>query len=94
MVVGLILFGLLGYALLREHRARTDAHAFCDAVTVGAPMAPIRIGAQGLGMDRLRHIGDERVVIGFMGIPPFSRHLCTVYAEDGRVTSAEYFYLD
>lgn len=93
-IVALGLVGLVVYLGVREEQAKSDAHAFCDAVSPGDPMDPVKARAEGLGMGMLRQITDEKVVVGFVGIPPYSRHLCTVRAGNGRVTDASYFYMD
>jgi len=90
----IIVLGLFVYVIGREEQAKADAHAFCDAVAVGDPVASVKARAKGLGVDMLRRITDGEVAVGFVGIPPFSRHICTVHAKDGRVTFAKYFYLD
>lgn len=77
-----------------EYRAESSAKAFCDATSVGTPIDKVAEAAKGKGTDMLRRIQPESVTVGFTGLPPFSRHLCTVEAEGGKVTNARYLYLD
>ena len=71
-----------------EYRAESSAKAFCDAASVGTPIDKVAEAATGKGTDMLRRIHAESVTVGFTGLPPFSRHLCTVEAEGGKVTTA------
>lgn len=40
------------------------------------------------------HHGDASIDVIFTGIPPFSRHICTIYFKRGEVTGTKIGYLD
>jgi hypothetical protein len=77
-----------GYVAYLEHRASTSAEDFCRKAVVGAPLAGVAEAAKSAGERLLRRVTDDEVQVGFIGLPPFSRHLCVVKAEKGTIKSA------
>jgi len=77
-----------------EIAAQQEAQAFCTRAQVGAPASPIALDAASIGERMLRRITPDRIQVGFTGIPPFSRHLCTIDVQDGRVKGARISRLD
>ena len=59
-----------------EDRASTKANAFCDSISPSQSFAQLAELAKNAGETQLRVINDQSLVVGFTGIPPFSRHLC------------------
>jgi hypothetical protein len=93
--IGLLALALVvGGILLLESRAEKSARAFCAAALPGTPMAKVADAARDAGTKMLRRIEPEAVAVGFTGVPPFSRHLCTVRGTAGVVSEAAYSYLD
>ena len=91
-IAGLVII-IAGINLL-EYRAEAKAKGFCDPALVGSPIATVAEAAKGMGTDLLRRIEPDSVRVGFTGLPPFSRHMCTVEGQRGLVTNVKYSYLD
>jgi len=93
-------FGLAVLALVvgaiqyLEFSAESSAKAFCAPSLVGTPLADVARAAQQEGSGPLRHILADSVTVGYTGLPPFSRHLCTVTGKGGTVVDVRYSYLD
>ncbi len=90
----LVLGGLLAWAGIREEKAEDSARSFCDSVTIGESYASLLETAKTVGEDKLRIINDQSLMVGFTGIPPFSRHTCEVTSNDGVIDGKQYFYID
>lgn len=58
------------------------------------PIASVAARARDTGERMLRRIEPEKVTVGFTGLPPYSRHFCTVEAPTGIVARAIYSTLD
>jgi len=93
IVIVFILFIVISTSYL-EIKARNDAESFCALINIGDPIEPVKELAITVGSSILRSIEENEVVVGFIGIPPFSRHLCIVKSENSKITEKEYFYLD
>lgn len=91
-LVGIAVF--LGWLTHLERSAESRARAFCGEIAVGSSLEAAAARAAGVGDERLRRVEGSRVVVGFTGIPPFSRHLCEVTGTDGKVQVARYLHLD
>lgn len=96
-----IVVAFVVYAVWGSHAegvARKDAAAFCDSVTPGASTDGILDRALAMGVHRMsawRKTGQgESLMAIFMGMPPFSRHICSVEAAGSLVVSKEVVYLD
>jgi len=89
-----LVVGALTWSLWIEQIAENNAKEFCDTVTIGSSFAEITDTAMTVGEDHLRFIREDSIIIGFTGIPPFSRHSCEVRGKEGKVESKEYIYVD
>ena len=96
----LIVTALVIYIAHAEHNAKQKAQAFCDALHIGAPTAGLIEQAIEAGADKKmtqwfnRPDEPDWLPVTFTGIPPLSRHICAVEAVKGKLTGAEYHYLD
>lgn len=77
-----------------EITARDKADEFCSGAVVGATLHSLTQEAQNTGKKILRHISTERISVGFVGIPPFSRYICNINAQDGKITGATVSHID
>lgn len=91
-VVGVGLF--LAWLVYLERTAESGAREFCAGIEAGSPLDAVARRAAEVGDERLRRLEADRVVVGFTGIPPFSRHLCEVTGADGTVAGSRYLHLD
>ena len=94
VVIFLLVAGLVVWALMREQQAEDRAREFCDSVAVGERFDLVSDRARSVGEDQLRIVRDESVIVGFTGIPPFSRHACEVTSEGGVVSGKRYVHID
>lgn len=94
VVTAIILTGLFAWAGIREDRAENSAREFCDSIAIGESFAIVTDKAKTAGEDKLRIINKDSLMIGFTGIPPFSRHSCEVINNEGLVSDKQYFYID
>jgi hypothetical protein len=85
---------LMGGCAYREYQAESSAHAFCERFPAGSQLTDAAAAAATEGERVLRMIGEKEVRVGWVGIPPFSRYLCTIEAESGKVTKATTSHLD
>jgi hypothetical protein len=96
----LVLFAIyVIYGLHAEKAASSRSFAMCNSIVAGSATAGLRERALADGADerqsRWRMVGEAgELAITYIGMPPFSRHVCLVKAKDGRVVSAELGYLD
>lgn len=102
IVLGLlVVFGILqiGWGMYREPIAKKQATVFCAGVKVGQPVDGIADQAIASGAEvRLAKWSAEpdglRVMrVTYIGMQPFSRHMCTIRATTA-VVSAEYGHID
>lgn len=94
VITAIILFGLFAWAGIREEQAESRAREFCDSIAIGESFATITEKAISVGEDKLRIINKDSIMVGFTGIPPFSRHTCEVINNEGLVSDKQYFYID
>ena len=87
-----LVVGLIAWGRILEDRAESDAKNFCDTFVLGSSYLELLERAKSVGEDRLRLIGKESIVVGFTGIPPFSRHLCEVSRTGDDVVGKRYIY--
>jgi hypothetical protein len=89
----------LGWGLYREPIAKKQAEDFCASIQIGQsidgiPERAIASGAEAsLARWNERPAGVRRMHVTYVGMPPFSRHICSITATTD-VTGAEYLYLD
>jgi hypothetical protein len=90
----LLLVGLPSSCVYLDLNAKSKAKDFCSQYSVGGDFDKVSNDATSVGNDRLRRIEANKVVVGFIGFSPYSRHLCIVEGVDGKVAETRYFYLD
>ena len=97
LVVLFVLYS--AYGSYRESVAKPQAMEFCASIKVGDPADGLLERAVTSGADehasrwRGLPVDGRTLTAVFVGLPPFSRHICSVKATD-KVVSAEYIYLD
>lgn len=87
----------VGYGAWAERSAESKVSALCASIGAGQDPAAVQDRAIADGADdaRLESIeGQDTLVITYVGLPPFSRHLCLVQVQNGRVVSASRSHLD
>lgn len=96
----ILLLGFGSYGLLyAEPKAAKKAHSYCDSVKAGDCPSDLiaRASASGAAEQglvwRASDNGKQSLTVVFIGVPPFSRHICTVIAGE-LVEKAEYSHLD
>ena len=94
LITILVLGGLFAWAGMREDKAEDSARSFCDSIVIGDSYSSIVEIAKTVGEDKLRIISDDSLMVGFTGIPPFSRHACEVTNSEGLISGKQYFYID
>ncbi len=80
--------------IVLEAKAEANAHAFCDRFPVGSPLAVVAAAAHDAGNPKHRMIRANEISIAYIGVPPFSRHVCAIDGESGKVTKAWYIHVD
>ena len=88
-----------GYGYFAERSARMKASEMCASINPGQNPVNLRERAiaDGASEDQTRWItveGLDTLFIAYVGLPPFSRHVCLVQAKDGIVVSARRARLD
>jgi hypothetical protein len=87
------------YGFYAEKKASHEATEFCKSIKPGEQTESVISRAEQAGADRrsLKWIqGTEEsklLMVTFAGLPPFSRHVCTVKA-GARVTQVDYSHVD
>jgi hypothetical protein len=100
LLVLALAFGLyLAYGGYAESSASEKATVLCASIASGAEASVLREraildGASDFQTRWLKRNGQDMLLITYVGLPPFSRHTCTVITENGRVVSATRGYLD
>ena len=95
-----LLFSLFaGYGFFAERSAKQKSAAFCASIKPGQNPAPllelaIADGASDMQTRWGKTDGLDTLFVTYVGLPPFSRHMCLVQAKDGRVVSVKQSYLD
>lgn len=89
-----VAIGLATAVSVVESNAEAKARAFCDRFPIGSPLADVAAAARDAGNPRYRMIRAGEISIAYIGVSPFSRHVCAFEGESGKVTKAWYVYLD
>lgn len=98
-------FGWLAMALVSfascsqlEQRAETGARKFCSSLAVGGSFEQAVTAATSEAAARKHRskgdMGEDVLWVSYLGVPPFSRHLCIVEGIKGRISNVEYSHLD
>ena len=87
------------YGYYAERSAAKKATEMCASILPSSDPSVLRDIAIAEGAsDFQTHWGKvnglDTLFITFVGLPPFSRHICLVTAKNGRVISAKQSYLD
>ncbi len=90
----IVVLGLLAWAWRVDQRAEIQAKEFCNGVTLESSFAEVAETAKTVGDDHLRSISEDLILVGFTGIPPFSRHACVIRGGKDGVESKRYVHLD
>lgn len=90
-------FAVYGY--LAEGSARKRALAMCTSITIGESSETLRDRAIADWASEahsrwVKLDGLDTLFITYVGLPPYSRHICLVQARDGRVISVRQRHLD
>lgn len=102
IVLGLFLvFGIfqIGWGIYREPIAKKLATDFCAGINVGQSTDGIAERAIASGAEArlarwsLEPDGTSVLLVTYIGMPPFSRHMCTIRATTV-VVSSEYDHMD
>ncbi len=89
----------MGWGMYREPIAKKEAMDFCSTVKVGQSIEGIQERAIESGAVKAfakwstQGGGLQTMDVIYVGLPPFSRHICSIKATT-IVVSAEYVYLD
>jgi hypothetical protein len=89
----------MGCGMYREPIAKKEAMDFCSTVRVGQSIEGIQERAIESGAVKpfakwkAQGDGSQTMAVIYVGMPPFSRHICSIKATTTFV-SAEYVYLD
>lgn len=86
--------GLVAWASFVEADAEAKARAFCERFPLGSALADVAAAASDVGDRRHRMIHGNEVSIAYVGVPPFSRHVCVYESQSGKVTRARYVHID
>jgi hypothetical protein len=90
---------LIGWGIYREPIAKKEATDFCAAVKVGQSIGDIAECAIASGAKAwlakwsVPSDGVRSMHVTYIGMPPFSRHMCVIKATTS-VVSAEYQHMD
>jgi len=87
--ITLVIIGALivGGTFLLERRAETKAKAFCSRFTVGGDFnrAIEAVNASGVPYEEYESSGENTVLVKYMGVPPFSLHICFIDGVGGKI---------
>ena len=86
--------GLAAGVSVLEADAEAKARAFCDRFAVGSSLAVVAAAARDAGDPKHRMIRASEISIAYIGVPPFSRHVCAFEGESGKVVKAWYVHVD
>ena len=83
-----IIGALIGGIFFAEHRAEAKARAFCSRFTVGGDFnkAIEAVNASGVPHEEYDRSGEKTVFVKYMGLPPFSLHICFIDGVGGKIT--------
>ena len=99
LAIVLVFAVFLGYGFFAENSAKKKSTAMCASIAPGQNPSPLRDQALADGASDTwtrwgKVDGVDTLFITYVGLPPFSRHMCLVQAKDGKVVSAKLIYLD
>lgn len=89
----LLLLSLPASCIVAEWRAESQARAFCEKFPVGSVFEEAVKEARGSG-HQIKSWPEGKVAVMYVGVPPFSRHICDLRNAEGIVVEANYVWLD
>lgn len=89
-----VTIGLAAAVSVVESNAEAKARAFCDRFSIGSPFADVAAAARDAGDPKHRVIRAGQISIAYIGMLPFSRHVCAFEGDSGKVTKVWYVHLD
>lgn len=91
-----IIGALFGGCVVVEHRAEVKARAFCSRFTVGGDFnqAIEAVNASGAYHRAYERSGERTAYVSYMGIPPFSRHMCFIRGVGNKIVRLSYDHFD
>ncbi len=95
--VTLVIIGaLFGGCVFAEYRAEANAKAFCSRFTVGGDFnkAVEAVTASGGPHHTYESSGEKTAYISYMGVPPFSRHICFIDGVRGKIIRLRQVHFD
>jgi hypothetical protein len=97
LAVVLAVSGSFGSCLLTERRAETKAKSFCARFVIGGDFNQA-VAAVNAAMDAKKgafvHEGEQTVFVSYSGVPPYSRHLCSIDGIDDKIIRVSYEHVD
>ena len=99
LALGLVFAIFAAYGFYAERAAVKKATEMCASISPGSNPSALRTlaiadGASDFQTRWGKLNGLDTLFITYVGLPPFSRHICLVTSKDGRVISARLSYLD
>jgi hypothetical protein len=91
-----IICALFSGCIYAEIRAEAKAKAFCSRFTVGGDFnkAIEAADASGAYYSVSENSGENTVFVMYMGIPPFSRHICFIDGVEGKIVGLRQVHFD
>jgi hypothetical protein len=86
--------GLAAWIGFVEADAEAKARAFCEHFPPGSLLMDVEAAARNEGDSRHRTIRGSEISIAYIGVPPFSRHMCIFEGQFGKVTKSRYIHID
>lgn len=93
LFAALLVLGLPASCAVAEWRAEAQARAFCEKFPVGSAFEEAVKEARASG-HQIKSWPEGKVAVMYVGVPPFSRHICDIRNADGVVVEADYVWLD
>jgi hypothetical protein len=93
VLVGLQVLAVAAIETL-EYRAEMKARAICERFPLGSSMQDVAKAAAAEGDPQFRIIRSDHIGVTYTGVTRSSRHACLVDGENGKVTQAQYGYMD
>ena len=97
LAVLVTVLGSFGSCVLAERRAETKAKAFCSRFVVGGDFSQAMASVNAVTdayKGAYEHEGQQTVFVSFNGIPPFSRHVCSIDGVSGKIIQIRYEHVD
>ena len=90
----LVFAGLPATCIYIEGSAELAAKAFCRGISVGDPSTAVIAATAAAGNGARVAVRDDRILVSYRGMPPFSVHACVVDLSGGLVTGVNHVQND